>query len=192
MNLTKFCILTASILTLRFEALFESAPQLILQCTAIWRGVVKFEAVFRDPDFWGLFGLISMTSSFFSIAITATHYNDEKWDGGRSASKLILNMAINVTGILYRFFIGSLLFAIVPYWAMGLTFVFYLSHLLTFKILGHSWDCVLYSYACLMFPTGHTKTLGDNPARNLHHVMSGQSCSEVRRAKLNQVTFSKF
>ena len=200
MTLAKFCILTASILTIRFEALFESCPQLVLQCTAIWRGVVKFEAVAKEPDFWGIFGLISMTSSFFSIAITATHYNDEKWDGGRSASKLLLNMAINVTGIFYRLFIGSLLFAIVPYWALGLTLIFYTSHLLTFKILGHSWDCVLYSYACLLFPTGHTKMLGDNPGRNLHQVMTGNSVSEVKRAKLNQeslykqakITFAQF
>ena len=191
MSVTKFCILTAHILTIRFEALFESLPQLVLQCTAIWRGVVKFEAVFKEPDFWGIFGLISMASSFFSIAVTATHYNDEKWDGGRSASKLLLNMAINLTGILYRLFIGSLLFAVVPYWALGLTLIFYLTHLLTFKILGHSWDCLLYSYACLMFPTGHTKMLGDSPGRNLQQVMNGHSCSEVRRAKLNQDSLFK-
>jgi hypothetical protein len=47
MTFGKFSILTLAILTTLFEALFESIPQLILQCTAVWRGVVKFEAVFR-------------------------------------------------------------------------------------------------------------------------------------------------
>lgn len=47
MNPGKFCILTLTIYTSSFEALFESIPQLILQCTAVWRGVVKFEDVFR-------------------------------------------------------------------------------------------------------------------------------------------------
>ena len=47
MTCLKFGILTVTILTQLFEALFESIPQLVLQCTAVWRGVVKFEAVFR-------------------------------------------------------------------------------------------------------------------------------------------------
>lgn len=47
MSPKKFCILTVFTLTQLFEALFESIPQLILQCTAVWRGVVKFEDVFK-------------------------------------------------------------------------------------------------------------------------------------------------
>lgn len=47
MSSVKFGLLTLTILTQLFEAFFESIPQLLLQCTAIWRGVVKFEAVFR-------------------------------------------------------------------------------------------------------------------------------------------------
>ena len=47
MSLSKFTILSLAILTSLFEALFESMPQLVLQCTAVWRGVVKFEDVFR-------------------------------------------------------------------------------------------------------------------------------------------------
>ena len=47
MRFKKFCILSATILANLFEALFESGPQLILQCTAVWRGVVKFEDVFK-------------------------------------------------------------------------------------------------------------------------------------------------
>ena len=47
MSCLKFGILTITILTQLFEALFEAIPQLVLQCTAVWRGVVKFEAVFK-------------------------------------------------------------------------------------------------------------------------------------------------
>ena len=50
MSCSKFIILSLAILTSLFEALFESIPQLILQCTAVWRGVVKFEDVFRQVE----------------------------------------------------------------------------------------------------------------------------------------------
>ena len=92
MSLPKFCILCLASLTNLFEAFFESIPQIVLQCTAIWRGVVRFEDVFRNPDFWGILGLFSMLTSLLSIVITASFYNDEKWDGGRSASKFMLNL----------------------------------------------------------------------------------------------------
>jgi hypothetical protein len=46
-RMVKVFNLTVAILTTLFEALFEQIPQLILQWTAVWRGVVKFEAVFR-------------------------------------------------------------------------------------------------------------------------------------------------
>ena len=45
MSLTKFLCLTYEILNKLMEALFESIPQLVLQCTAVWRGVFNFEDV---------------------------------------------------------------------------------------------------------------------------------------------------
>jgi len=192
MSLSKFFILSCAILTSLFEALFESMPQLVLQCTAVWRGVVKFEAVFKNPDFWGVFSIISMVCSLSSIMVTASYYNDEKWEGGRSASKFILNFSVSLTGVLFRLFIGSLLFAVTPYWALGISLIFYIVHLITFKVTGHSWSCLLYSYTCLLFPSGHTKQLGDSPGNDFHHVMANNhSVSEVRRARLNQESLLK-
>jgi len=192
MSLSKFTILSLAILTSLFEALFESMPQLVLQCTAVWRGVVKFEDVFRNPDFWGVFSIISMVCSLSSIMVTASFYNDEKWDGGRSASKFTLNFGVSLTGVLFRLFIGSLLFAVTPYWALGITLLFYTIHLITFKVAGHSWSCLLYSYTCLLFPSGHTKQLGDSPGNDFQHVIANNhSVSEVRRARLNQETLLK-
>lgn len=132
-----------------------------------------------------------MLSSFLSLLITASFYNDEKWDGGRSASKFILNFCVNTSGILYRIFIASLLFAVTPYWAVGISFIFFLSHCITFKIAGHTWSCLLYSYTSLLFPSGHTKQLGESGTNDFQHVTSAhtssRSMSEVRRARLNQV-----
>ena len=47
----------------------------------------------------------------------------------------------------------------------------------------------LYSYTCLLFPSGHTKQLGDSPGTDFQHVIANnRSMSEVRRARLNQVS----
>ena len=47
----------------------------------------------------------------------------------------------------------------------------------------------LYSYTCLLFPSGHTKQLGDSPGTDFQHVVANnRSMSEVRRARLNQVS----
>ena len=83
------------------------------------------------------------------------------------------------------------MFAVTPYWTLALTIMFYFIHLVTFKVAGHSWSCLLYSYSCLVFPSGHTKQLGESPSHDFQQVVainrSGHSMSEVRRAKLNQV-----
>ena len=45
------------------------------------------------------------------------------------------------------------------------------------------------SYTCLLFPSGHTKQLGDSPGNDFQHVIANNhSVSEVRRARLNQVS----
>lgn len=134
--------------------------------------------------------MASIVSSFISIIITSSYYNDEKWDGGRSAGKFMLNLGVCTSGILFRMFVGSLMFAVTPYWAIGITFTFYLIHLITFKGIGHGWGCALYSYTLLIFPSGHSKQLGDSPGTNFCHVAingSGQSVSEVRRVRITQV-----
>lgn len=129
-----------------------------------------------------------MFCSLTSILITASNYNDEKWDGGRSASKFSLSFFINASGLLFRAFLSSLLFAITPYWTLALTAVLYLIHLVTFKVCGHSWQCLLYSYTSLVFPSGHSKQLGESSNRDFQHVTTSRaSMSEVRRARINQV-----
>ena len=115
---------------------------------------------FRDPDFWGVFSLFSIGTSFISIIITASYYNDEKWDQGRSASKFLISLGVLTSAILFRIFLGSLLFAVTPYWAFGLIFILYLTHLIVYKSKGHDWSCVLYSYTSLVFPSGYTKNIG--------------------------------
>ena len=93
-------------------------------------------------------------------------------------------------GILFRIFIGSLLFAVTPYWTFGIVLLLYSVNLIVFKATGHNWTCVLYSYTSLVFPSGYTKLLGDAPNRNFQHVVSlqrsGHSTTEVKRVRLNQ------
>ena len=49
-----------------------------------------------------------------------------------------------------------------------------------------------FSYTCLLFPSGHTKQLGDSPGNDFQHVIANNhSMSEVRRARLNQETLLK-
>ena len=91
---------------------------------------------------------------------------------------------------MFRIFVGSLLFAVTPYWTFGIVLLLYSVNLIVFKATGHNWTSVLYSYTSLVFPSGYTKLLGDSPNRNFQHVVSlqrsGQSTTEVKRARLNQ------
>ena len=69
---------------------YSFSPQIYLY-TMITKNISFFS---RNPDFWGVFSVISMVCSLCSILVTASFYNDEKWDGGRSASKFILNFSV--------------------------------------------------------------------------------------------------
>ena len=81
-------------------------------------------------------------------------------DQGRSASKFLISLGALTSAILFRIFLGSLLFAITPYWAIGIIFILYLTHFIVYKAKGHDWSCVLYSYTSLIFPSGYTKNIG--------------------------------
>ena len=81
-------------------------------------------------------------------------------DQGRSASKFLISLGALTSAILFRIFLGSLLFAITPYWTIGIIFILYLTHFIVYKAKGHDWSCVLYSYTSLIFPSGYTKNIG--------------------------------
>ena len=58
-----------------------------------------------------------------------------------------------------------------------------------FSTLNNDAMSTFSSYTCLLFPSGHTKQLGDSPGNDFQHVIANNhSVSEVRRARLNQVS----
>ncbi len=132
----------------------------------------------------------------------------------RTAPKFFLGLIMLASGILFRIWIASLLFAIAPYWAIGIGSTFYFIHVTgkefiankprpfdkenyfsVYKATGHSWESLLYSYTTLLFPSGFTKNQGDIPKHPGIQIVSinsaGHSVSEVKRARINQESLLK-
>ncbi len=70
----KFALLTITSLTLLYEALFESLPQLVLQCTAIWRGVVNVAGIIKVPRLRKQLAIVSFVCLFSGAGLLGCHY----------------------------------------------------------------------------------------------------------------------
>ena len=99
---------------------------------------------------------ILYSNTIFNVLFSLFLYRDQ----GRSASKFLISLGALTSAILFRIFLGSLLFAITPYWTIGIIFILYLTHFIVYKAKGHDWSCLLYSYTSLIFPSGYTKNIG--------------------------------
>ena len=77
---------------IEYTAAVSDMPHFFKRNPYLW--LFSFSLFPRNPDFWGVFSIISMVCSLSSIMVTASFYNDEKWDGGRSASKFTLNFGV--------------------------------------------------------------------------------------------------
>lgn len=75
--------------------------------------------------FFGLLSFVSLLSSFLSLTVTSMYYNDEKLRSDRPV-KFFVGLGLTVSSILYRVFLSSILFAVAPYWVMGLSLTVYI------------------------------------------------------------------
>ena len=63
------------------------------------------------------------------------YYNEEKLRSERP-SKFFIALGLAVSSILYRVFIASVLFAIAPFWSIGIAFLLYLVNITINKSTG--------------------------------------------------------
>lgn len=192
MSAPKFLLLALTTWAHFYGAIFQSGPQMLLQTTAVWRGVVDLKAAFKQPTASGIIGLTCMTSSLVSVVVSAMHFNDDLiLSQGQKPAKFFLGLGVVVSSVLFRMFLASLLCAVTPYWLLGLVITFYLVHLIVFKATKYGGcEALLFSFTCLMWPSGHSRNLGDSSGVVFNGLRSGQnvteSVSEVKRAKINQ------
>ena len=174
-----------------YAAFFQSGPELVLQTTIIWKGVLKDDLYkfFSGEDYgsvgwcFGLNAVLSVCLSLTSLLITSVYYNRQT---GIPAAKFFSAVLSTFFSICLRVFVISVLFASVPGPATGIILVMYFVYLITYKIVGGSeenWNCIIYSYYSMFTPAGYARWLGSAKSTNVNGSLG---TSEVERAKLNQ------
>ena len=103
-----------------------------------------------------------------------------------------------VFSILYRVFVCAILFSTAPWISLAVMSALYVVNAVVFKATGATWECLLFSYAHLLSPSGFAKDAGDGfhsqAYRTKRYSYAGGDgtskepavFSEVERAKINQ------
>ena len=179
-----------------YAGYFQSGPELILQLTIIWKGLLKddLHKFFSGEDYgsvawcFGLNNVLSITMSFLSVLITSLHYNRQ---AEIPAAKFFSAALTTIFSICLRVFIISILFATVPGPAAGIVTVMYFIHLITYKASGgleENWNCIIYSYYSIFTPSGYARWIGSAKSTKMNGSLGA---SEIERAKLNQDSLLK-
>lgn len=115
----------------------------VLQLTIIWRGVLiddiailfQEESIGSSQWFFGLLSFAALVSSFVSLTVTSMYYNDEKLRSDRPI-KFFVGLGLTMFSILYRVFISSILFAVSPFWVLGISLGVYVITVTVMKATG--------------------------------------------------------
>ena len=74
-------------------------------------------------------------SSFTSLIVTTMYYNEEKLRPERPA-KFFVGLGLTIFSILYRVFLTSILFAVTPFWILGIGIAVYCINVTVNKATG--------------------------------------------------------
>ena len=103
-----------------------------------------------------------------------------------------------IFSILYRVFVCAILFSTAPWISFAVMLALYVVTAVVFKATGATWECLLFSYAHLLSPSGFAKDAGDGfhsqayRTKRYSYAGGGGTAkepavfSEVERAKINQ------
>ena len=103
-----------------------------------------------------------------------------------------------IFSILYRVFVCAILFSTAPWISLAVMSALYVVNTVLFKATGATWECLLFSSAHLLSPSGFAKDAGDGfhsqAYRTKRYSYAGGDgtskepsvFSEVERAKINQ------
>ena len=179
-----------------YAGFFQSGPELVLQLTIVWRGVLKDDLnnffsgeKYGSVDWcFGLNAVLSITLSFTSLLITAVYYNRQTEIPAAKFFSAVLSTCFSIG---MRVFVISVLFASLPGPATGILLVMYFVHLITYKVCGGSeetWNCIIYSYYSIFTPAGYARYIGSAKSAKINGSLGA---SEIERAKLNQDSLLK-
>ena len=91
-----------------------------------------------------------MNPSFVSLVVTTMFYNDEKLKTARPA-KFFLALGLTVFAIVYRVFVTSVLFAITPFWILGIGILVYLINVTVNKATGNVNSIITFFLSFFLF-----------------------------------------
>ena len=208
----KFLLLSLRELTSTCEGLFESGPELVLQLVIVLHGVhVQDMALIGDeearwtwPWFRGVLQIFSMICSFASLLATLVYFNDDQRRhfsrGNGTGIQFAAALSVDSFSVVFRTFVASALFAVMPWAAFGIVLAAYFINLMAFCCTGQDVAMSLVTaYASLFAPSGYAKEHGANAGivasiKNHKTKHSGKTLStvsikdfsEVERAKINQ------
>ncbi len=93
------------------------------------------ESIGSSQWFFGLLSFAALLSSFVSLTVTSMYYNDEKLRPERPI-KFFVGLGLTMFSILYRVFISSILFAVTPFWVLGISLGVYVINVTVMKATG--------------------------------------------------------